>query len=254
MPAAEGWITPDWPAPPAVRAVSTTRQGGVSAAPYGSFNLGDHVGDDPRAVMANRAQLMQVLGLPAPPLWLRQVHGTRMVEATQDGCEADAACTDRAGVACAVLTADCLPLLLCNSAGTQVAAVHAGWRGLAAGVVEAALDVMGEGNEIMAWRGPAIGPAAFEVGDEVRAAFMAHDASTQAEFQPSPAGRWLADIYQLARRRLAARGVEQVYGGHWCTYNDAERFYSYRRDAVTGRMATMIWLEADTRGKIEATG
>lgn len=253
MPAADGWIMPDWPAPSSVRAVSTTRHGGVSAAPFASFNLGDHVGDDPAAVAENRTRLMQALSLPAAPAWLRQVHGTRVVDAAQGGCEADAARTGRAGVVCAVLTADCLPLLLCNSAGTQVAAVHAGWRGLAAGVIEAALDGMGEGKEIMAWLGPAIGPAAFEVGDEVQAAFMTQDASTQAAFQPLPAGRWLADIYQLARRRLAAGGVTRIYGGHWCTYSETERFYSYRRDGICGRMATMIWLD-DGRTQRDTSG
>lgn len=244
---------PDWPAPSTVRAVSTTRRGGVSATPYASFNLGDHVGDDPGAVAENRTRLMQTLSLSAAPGWLRQVHGTRVVDAAQGACEADAARTGQAGVVCAVLTADCLPLLLCNSAGTQVAAVHAGWRGLAAGVIETALDGMGEGKEIMAWLGPAIGPAAFEVGDEVRAAFMAQDASTQAAFRPSPAGRWLADIYQLARWRLTAGGVTRIYGGHWCTYSETERFYSYRRDGICGRMATMIWLD-DGRTQRDTSG
>lgn len=244
MPAAEDWILLDWPAPATVRAVSTTRHGGVSAAPYDSLNLGDHVGDDPAAVTENRARLARALELPTPPVWLRQVHGTQVIAAAAGGCEADAAHTQQAGVVCAVLTADCLPLLLCNSAGTQVAAVHAGWRGLAAGVIEAALDSMGEPKHLMAWLGPAIGPAAFEVGDEVRAAFLAQDASAQAAFRPSPTGRWLADIYQLARVRLAARGVNRIYGGHWCTYSDAERFYSHRRDQVSGRMATLIWLES----------
>lgn len=243
MRAAEDWIIPDWPASSTVRALSTTRRGGISAAPYASFNLGDHVGDDPRAVEANRARLVQALELAAPPVWLRQVHGTVVADAARGTCEADAACTDQPGVVCVVLTADCLPLLLCNAAGTQVAAVHAGWRGLASGVVEAALARMGAGKNLLAWMGPAIGAHAFEVGAEVRAAFVGHDARTQTAFRPSSAGRYRADLYQLARQRLESHGVERIYGGHWCTYSDAERFYSYRRDGVCGRMATMIWLE-----------
>lgn len=247
MHGAEDWIIPDWPAPPTVRAVSTTRRGGVSVAPYDSWNLGDHVGDDPRAVEQNRLRLMKALGLPAPPVWLRQVHGARVVDAGHGSCEADAAYTGQPGVVCAVLTADCLPLLLSNATGTRVAAVHAGWRGLAAGVIEAALAVMGPGAELLAWLGPAIGPGAFEVGSEVRDIFIAHDARAQNAFRPSPNGRWWADIYQLVRLRLAAHGVTVVYGGHECTYSDAGRFYSYRRDGITGRMATMIWLETYTR-------
>ncbi|MDO9371556.1 MAG: peptidoglycan editing factor PgeF [Gammaproteobacteria bacterium] len=244
---AEDWIIPDWPAPSTVRAVSTTRRGGVSVAPYDALNLGDHVGDDTRAVEQNRAHLMEALNLPASPVWLRQVHGARAVDAMRGPCEADAAYTGQPGVVCAVLTADCLPLLLCNAAGTRVAAVHVGWRGLAAGVIEAALAVMGPGADLLAWLGPAIGPGAFEVGNEVRDIFIAHDTRAQSAFRPSPNGRWWADIYQLARLRLAAHGVARVYGGHGCTYSDAGRFYSYRRDGITGRMATMIWLETDAR-------
>lgn len=238
-----GWIIPDWPAPPAVRAVSTTRHGGVSVAPYHAFNLAGHVGDDPLRVSANRSRFAESLELPSSPVWLNQVHGARAVDAAYGACEADAAYTGQAGTVCAVLTADCLPLLLCNKQGTRVAAVHAGWRGLAAGVIEAALDVMGEGKNLLAWLGPAIGPNAFEVGDEVREVFMAHDAQAKQAFQPSKSGHWFADIYRLARQRLATRGVTQVYGGSECTYSDAQRFYSYRRDGKTGRMATLIWLE-----------
>lgn len=253
MSKAHGWITPDWPAPPHVRAASTTRLGGVSAAPYGSFNLGDHVGDDPAHVSANRARLITSLQLPNSPAWLKQVHGARVVDAAGDERTADAAYTAQSGIVCSVLTADCLPLLLCDAQGARVAAVHAGWRGLAAGVIEAAVDVMGDEKNLLAWLGPAIGPKAFEVGSEVREVFMAHDAKAQQAFRPAGGGRWLADIYQLARQRLAARGVACVYGGGECTYSDAERFYSYRRDGKTGRMATLIWLEADTRGKIQDT-
>jgi polyphenol oxidase len=240
-----GWLAPEWPAAPAVRAWVTTRAGGVSRGPYASLNLGDHVGDDPRAVASNRARLVRTLGLPAEPLWLTQVHGTAVVAG--GGCasfaEADASHAATPGVVCAVLTADCLPVLLCDRRGTRVAAVHAGWRGLRDGVVERAVQALAtDGAELLAWLGPAIGPQAFEVGEEVRAGFVAHDAGAAAAFRPSPRGRWLADLCALARRRLAACGVTAIYGGHWCTYGDAQRFYSYRREGTTGRMASLIWL------------
>lgn len=233
-------ILPTWPAPRNVRACTTTRDGGVSLAPYASLNLGDHVGDDPAAVSENRARLRRALELPAEPLWLTQVHGIA-VAAGQGGC-ADASVAFGPGTVCTVMTADCLPLLLCDRAGTVVAAVHAGWRGLLAGVIEAAVSRLHvPGAELLAWLGPAIGPLAFEVGEEVRAAFVAEDAAAAAAFQPAPGGRWLADIYALARLRLARCGVTAVYGGELCTFSDP-RFYSYRRDGVTGRMASLIWL------------
>jgi len=238
-------LTPDWPAPPTVRAVTTTRVGGVSRPPFDTMNLADHVGDDPEAVAANRAALRARLALPSEPVWLSQVHGTRVCNAGKiaSGCEGDAGVTHRPGVVCAVLTADCLPVLLCDGGGTRVAAVHAGWRGLADGVVEAAVDALGvPGEELMAWLGPGIGPHAFEVDEEVRAAFLHADAAADGAFRPSPAGRWLADLYALARLRLANHGVTRVHGGGLCTFNDAARFYSYRRDGTTGRMATLIWL------------
>lgn len=238
-------ILPDWPASARVRACCTTRTGGVSRPPYHTLNLGDHVGDDPQAVAENRTRLVQALGLPGMPRWLNQVHGCNVVNAAevQPGCGADVAYTDRSGVACAVLTADCLPVLLCNRQGTRVAAVHAGWRGLAAGAIEAGSDTLeAEGRDMLAWLGPAIGPEAFEVGEEVREVFIRHDSTAERAFRPSPAGRWLADIYELARQRLAARGVTAVYGGQWCTHSDAKRFFSYRRDGVTGRMASLIWI------------
>ncbi|PKM45838.1 MAG: peptidoglycan editing factor PgeF [Gammaproteobacteria bacterium HGW-Gammaproteobacteria-1] len=234
-------ILPTWPAPPNVHACATTRAGGVSTEPYASLNLGDHVGDDPAAVAENRARLCRELALPAEPLWLTQVHGTAVAEGA-GGC-ADASVAFGPGTVCTVMTADCLPLLLCDRAGTRVAAVHAGWRGLLAGVIEAAVARLDTpGAELLVWLGPAIGPDAFEVGEEVRAAFLAEDGGAAGAFRPSPAGRWLADIYALARRRLARCGVNAVYGGELCTYHDAERFYSYRRDGVTGRMASLIWL------------
>jgi hypothetical protein len=235
-------LRPDWPVPGRVHAWITTRRGGVSAGRYASLNLGDHVGDDPAAVARNRTLLAAELGLPAAPLWLRQVHGcgVALAEDGARGCEADATVARGPGRVCAVLTADCLPLLLCDRRGHRVAAVHAGWRGLCDGVIEAALDALGvPGPELLCWLGPAIGPGAFEVGDEVRAAFLARDSGANAAFRPSPQGRWLADLYTLARRRLAARGVGYVGGGCYCTFSDA----SYRRDADTGRMASLIWLE-----------
>lgn len=239
-------LAPDWPAPPRVRAYTTTRLDGVSPAPYAGLNLGDHVGDDPQAVAANRAHIVRQLGLPGMPLWLNQVHGIAVVDAAHaaPGCAADASFTRESGAVCAVLTADCLPLLLCDKAGSTVAAVHAGWRGLAAGVVETTLAAMQVPPEdLMVWLGPAIGPRAFEVGSEVREAFTSHDPAAAEAFHPSSAGRWLADIYQLARQRLARQGVTAVYGGERCTYTEEQYFYSYRREGVTGRMASLIWIE-----------
>lgn len=246
----ENWLVPDWPAAPRVRAVCTTRHGGHSAGPYSSMNPADHVGDVPAAVQANRQTLQQVLQLPASPCWLRQVHGTTVIDAAEvpeTGAVpvADAACCSQPGVVCAVLTADCLPVLLCDRAGRRVAALHAGWRGLAAGVIERTIEAMQlPGETLLAWFGPAIGPTAYQVGDEVRAVFLKHDKQAQAAFQPDPVGGWKADLYQLARQRLAERGVTAVYGGDECSFSDAERFYSYRRNGVTGRMATLIWLQA----------
>ena len=241
----DDFLLPDWPAPANVRAVVTTRRGGVSPPPYDTFNLATHVEDDPRAVAANRARLIEALALPAEPLWLNQIHGTGVVDAASaaQGGDADGAFATAPGVVCAVMTADCLPVLLCDRSGTRVAAAHAGWRGLLGGVVEAAAAALDRpAHELLAWLGPAIGPDAFEVGEEVRAAFLADDPGAGAAFRPSPAGRWLADIYALARRRLARMGVTSVHGGGLCTLNDAERFYSYRRDGRTGRMASLIWL------------
>lgn len=237
-------LLPDWPAPARVRALQTTRLGGVSQPPWNTFNLGDHVGDDPSCVAANRAELRHAL--PAEPLWLQQVHGVRVVDAAvaTNRPEADAVCARQPGVVCAVMTADCLPVLFCDRAGTVVAAAHAGWRGLQAGVLEATIAAMGgEPAEILAWLGPAIGPAAFEVGDEVRAAFVAVNPAAAAAFRAHAAGKWLADIYCLARQRLQAAGIFSISGGGACTFSDPERFFSYRRDGSTGRMATLIWLE-----------
>ncbi|WP_417776998.1 peptidoglycan editing factor PgeF [Stutzerimonas xanthomarina] len=238
----EGWIRPDWPAPRRVRACVTTRSGGVSQAPFDGFNLGDHVGDVPERVSANRQYLQRLLG--CEPAWMSQVHSCSAVEADPGSCPtADASWTGKAGIACAVLTADCLPVLFCNLDGTRVAAAHAGWRGLAAGVLEATVSAMAvPGAQLIAWLGPAIGPAAFEVGGEVREAFMSrHPVCSDAFISSHNAGRFMADIYQLARIRLAACGITAVFGGGFCTVGDP-RFYSYRRAACTGRFASLIWL------------
>lgn len=242
------WLTPEWPAPANVRAVCTTRQGGVSVAPFASLNLGDHVGDDPYAVARNRMIVGDVLRLPTEPLWLQQVHGADVCGMDVGTCypTGDASVALRKNQVCVVMTADCLPVLFCDKAGTRVAAAHAGWRGLQAGVLEQTLAKLDcPPADVLAWLGPAIGPQAFEVGAEVREAFMQHDPAAQAAFQPSAnAGKWLADIYLLARQRLAAAGVSAISGGDLCTYTDAQRFFSYRRDGQTGRMACLIWMDA----------
>ncbi|MDP1613009.1 MAG: peptidoglycan editing factor PgeF [Sulfuritalea sp.] len=238
------FFVPDWPAPPGVRALATTRRGGFSAAPWDSFNLGDHVGDAPQAVAANRALLRREL--PAEPLWLSQVHGTRCVDAAMAavGIEADASFTRKRGVVCAVLTADCMPVLLCDERASVVAVAHAGWRGLAAGVIEATVGAMAvPGERLMAWLGPAIGAQAFEVGDEVRQAFVARDPLAASAFVACADGKWLCDICRLARQRLDALGIRRAVSADSCTVGDAEAFYSFRRDGVTGRMASLIWLE-----------
>lgn len=241
------WILPEWPVPARVRAVSTTRFGGVSKGAYASLNFGDHVGDDPRAVTENRRRLVSTLGLKQEPAWLKQVHGTRIAHlfGTQVQEPADAAVTSKPGLACTVMTADCLPVLFCDRAGTRVAAAHAGWRGLCAGVLEAAIAAMGKDTvEFMAWMGPAIGPESYEVGEEVRQAFVQLDADAATAFTPGKvSGKWWCDLYALARRRLEAAGVNQVYGGGLCTYADRERFFSFRRDGECGRMATLIYME-----------
>jgi len=240
------WIIPFWPAPANVRAVITTRAGGVSPAPYDSMNFGLRSGDAPEHVLQNRALLRRAL--PAEPAWLRQVHGSRVVDAASapDDVEADAAVTHAQGKVCVVMAADCMPVLLCDKAGTAVGAAHAGWRGLAGGVVEEAVRALDRApGEIIAYLGPCIGPERFEVGDDVRAAFCAHDAQAACAFRPYPGrpGKWLCDLYVLARRRLHGLGVRGVYGGGFCTVND-RRFFSHRRDQGTsGRMAGLIWLD-----------
>jgi polyphenol oxidase len=236
-------ILPDWPAPPNVHAIQTTRMGGFSEGSYHSLNLGDHVGDDPLIVAANRQLLTPFV--PTEPVWMRQVHGTRVIDIGTASClpEADAAFTSASATVCCVMTADCLPILLCDRAGSVVAAVHAGWRGLLNGVIEATIAAMKVAPmELIAWLGPAIGPKTFEVGNDVQTAFTQYDVNARDAFVTLENGKWLADIYLLARQRLQAIGVTQIHGGDFCTYSDVTRFFSYRRDQTTGRMATLIWL------------
>jgi YfiH family protein len=238
-------IAVDWPAPSNVKAYSTTRQGGHSAPPYDGFNLALHVGDDPQTVAQNRRLLQEDLCLPQAPVWLEQVHSNQVIELNQvnQTPTADASFTTRAGVVCAVLTADCLPVLFCDVEGGCVAAAHAGWRGLANGILEntvACLPV--ENSQILVWLGAAISRSAFEVGDEVYQRFIADNPATACAFMPHGQGHWLADLYQLARIRLQAIGVGKVVGGAYCTYSQTDLFYSYRRTPRTGRIASLIYL------------
>ncbi|HEY6940468.1 peptidoglycan editing factor PgeF [Dokdonella sp.] len=240
---AGGAIVPDWPAPANVRACVTTRRlPGRSQPPFEACNLGERCGDAPDAVAANRAALTALLGLPSAPFWMRQVHGTTVLDADADESDrdADAAVTRRAGVVLAVLTADCLPVLFCSADGDAIAAAHAGWRGLAAGVLEATLARLGAAR-VHAWIGPAIGARSYEVGVEVRDAFVAMDGAADACFAPTRPGHWLCDLAALARRRLAHAGVDSVHGGGFDTFADA-RFYSYRRERDTGRFASLVWI------------
>ena len=238
------WIVPDWPVTPRVRALITTRAGGVSAGKYASLNLGTEVGDDPEHVARNRAIVRACL--PSDPCYLKQVHGTRVIEAERSapGTEADGAVARASGVVCAVLTADCVPVLLCDRAGSVAGVAHAGWRGLAAGILEEVLRAMGSPpRETFAYLGPGIGPLAYEVGEEVRGVFVDGDPGAGAAFAPQRNGKYLADLYRLARRRLAAAGVVEVYGGGFCTTGE-QRFFSFRRDGITGRMASLVWIES----------
>ena len=241
-------IIPDWPVPANVKSLQTTRMGGASSQPYASLNLGSHVGDQPLTVARNRMLLAPLM--PSEPVWLNQVHGTTVADAGRAGCqpEADASVSTHPGAVCVVMTADCLPILLCDEQGSVVGAAHAGWRGLCDGVIEATVSAMTMKEKkvpaptLMAWLGPAIGSAKFEVGDEVRAAFVAQQQQAEAAFTDGAEGKWMANIYVLARLRLQALGISRIYGGELCTYSDPERFYSYRRDGATGRMGSFIWL------------
>lgn len=240
----------DWPAPALIRGMTTLRcgrGGGASKPPFDCFNLGDRCGDDPAAVAHNRAALERIAGLPGPPRWLRQVHGTRVrrfAAGAADGeMDADAAVTSEPDVVLAVLSADCLPILLCAADGSEVAAVHAGWRGLAAGVIERSVQAMrAEPGRLLAWIGPAAGPLRYEVGDEVRRAFVEASGTAGAAFRAARPGHWLCDLFALARDRLAAAGVGQVFGGQHCTISDPARFFSHRRDGRSGRLATLVWI------------
>ena len=239
------WIVPDWPAPANVRAFITTRAGGISQGPYSSLNLGLRTGDDAQAVAANRERLRAAL--PQEPRWLRQVHGHTVVDADalSDSPEADAAVARRPDTVCAVMVADCIPVLLADRAGTTVAIAHAGWRGLASGVIEKTVERMALSPEgLLAYLGPGIGPRSFEVGADVRDAFLARDPRSEPAFTPRAPGKWLADLFALARQRLGAIGITNVYGGGHCTYSDPQRFFSYRRERTTGRMAALIWRDA----------
>jgi polyphenol oxidase len=236
------WLTPDWPAPANIHALTTLRTGGVSTDEYGSLNLATHVGDDPEKVFENRQRLKDWLVLPAEPIWLEQTHSIIAIDAAQSTTlqQADASYTDQADIVCAVMTADCLPLLICSTDGQKIAAIHAGWKGLLAGIISNTLAAL-KTTDVLVWLGPAIGANSFEVGEEVREAFVEKFPPFAAGFKQISEHKYLADIYQLARIELAERGVHAVYGGGLCTYTDQERFYSYRRDAKTGRMATLIW-------------
>ena len=245
------WLIPEWPATPAVRALSTWREGGASLDPYASLNLADHVDDVPAAVASNRRTLREAAGLPRAPSWLTQAHGTQVVDldapaAARSGSAlpGDGAVTSRRGTVCAILTADCLPVLLAAGSGDRVGAAHAGWRGLAAGVIEAAVRAMATPpGEMLAWLGPAIGPLHFEIGPEVRDELLRADPGAVDAFAQNARGRFMADLFALARRRLARVGVERVFGGGECTYAHGDKYFSHRRDRRTGRQATLIWLE-----------
>ena len=273
-----GLIFPDWPAPAGVRAAFTLRTGGVSAAPYDSLNIGAAIGDSPEAVAENRRLVSEALRLPGEPGWLEQVHGTHVVTLGGRGAGDDAGLAGAAGSGaagaptrggasavvvagavpkgdasvvwgpgrvCAIRVADCMPVLFAARDGSAVGAAHAGWRGLAGGVLEATVGRLGvPASQLIAWMGPAIGQANFEVGDDVRTAFGAADPDAASAFVLNARGRWQCDLYVLARRRLAAMGVAGVYGGGWCTFADSERFFSFRRNAQTGRIAALIWIES----------
>jgi YfiH family protein len=248
-------LAADWPAPGNIRAFTTLRTGpGISQAPFDRFNLGANCGDAPEAVAENRRRLIEIASLPATPRWLRQVHGIAVADmdlapsacaGPDDEPTTDAARSTRAGVVLTVLTADCLPVLFCDAQGTEVAAAHAGWRGLAAGVLEATVRAMQSAPEnLLAWLGPAAGPQAYEVGEEVRAAFVAQDSRAESAFAPTRPGHWHVDLFALARQKLADAGVTGVYGGGRCTISEPQRFYSHRRDGRSGRMASMIWIKS----------
>jgi YfiH family protein len=245
MKRSETFLPFEWPLPAGVRAAFTTRLGGVSQAPWDSFNLGAHVGDAPAHVAANRARLRELLDLPGEPGWLNQVHGAAVADldaASAAAPTADASVTSAVGKACLIMVADCLPVLLAARDGRRIGAAHAGWRGLAAGVLENTVAAMGvPAGQLTAWLGPAIQQPNFEVGADVRAAFVSGDAGASDYFVPNTRGRWQADLAGLARRRLRALGIGDIHGGEWCTFADPRRFYSHRRDGKGGRMGALVW-------------
>jgi polyphenol oxidase len=250
MSTSASWIPANWPAPSQIRAGTSTRRGGVSSAPYAEFNLAVHVGDSRSAVSHNRQHLSRLLKLPSEPCWLDQYHSAVVIDpaAEPDTRHADGAWTDRVDTVCAVLTADCLPLLLCNSAGTEIAAVHCGWRGLAGGIIASALARMySPPTDLLAWLGPAIGPAHYEIDQSVYTAFQPQLSRTDSVFQATRPGHWRLDLYAAAKQLLHAAGLRSIYGGERCTYRDSDRFYSYRRDGETGRMASLIWIAGQER-------
>lgn len=254
----EHWITPTWPASPKVKAFTTVRKGGVSHKPFDSFNLGDHVGDDPTSVLANRKRLMSIANLPQEPCWISQVHGTEVLNledyaslkqalsmqslSTTTVPIADASISFKPLQVAVVLTADCLPILICDRKATRIAAVHAGWRGLAQGVIEATIAKLDcPSSELLIWLGPAIGPQAFEVGIDVKEAFTME--GDEMAFKVLGFNKWKADLYALAKNRLQKLGISQIYGGEFCTFTDEDKFFSFRKQNPTGRQATLIWLE-----------
>jgi polyphenol oxidase len=238
----EHWLIPDWPAPDNIHAATTLRTGGVSVGAFESFNPAMHVGDNLDRVIENRRMIKQRLGLPSEPVWLEQIHSNLVVDAAKSGSvqQADASYSAEPGIVCTVMTADCLPLLVCDIDGTCVAAIHAGWRGLLAGIITNMVNTLRKHN-LLIWLGPAIGPECFEVGAEVRDAFVDKSTIHTNAFKEMDEGKWLADIYQLARNELMIKGLDKIYGGNFCTFTEQSRFYSYRRDKETGRMATLIW-------------
>jgi polyphenol oxidase len=238
----QNWLQPDWPAPTNIQAATTLRTGGISQGNYASLNLAAHVGDKLELVQQNRETVKSMLNLPSEPIWLNQTHSNRAVEAIAKTSppQADASYTQKQGVVCVVMTADCLPLLVCAADGSEIAAIHAGWRGLVDGVIDNTIAAL-QSKDVLVWLGPAIGPDCFEVGDDVRQAYLSKSAGFSPAFKPQSPNKWLADIYQLARINLGMLDVHKVYGGGLCTVTDKERFYSYRRDKDTGRMATLIW-------------
>ncbi len=236
------WLRPDWPAANNVQAAVTLRTGGVSQGAYKSLNPALHVNDESKNIFQNRQKIKQMLKLPAEPVWLQQIHSNRVIKAENNKplTQADASYTDQAGIVCTVMTADCLPVLLSSVDGSEIAAIHAGWRGLLAGIISNTLAQF-KSSQVLAWLGPAIGPKCFEVGKEVEQAFNNKSSQFNPAFESKNNDKFLANIYQLASIELSMRGVTKIYGGNFCTVSDNQRFFSYRRDGETGRMATLIW-------------